>query len=166
MQRAKKPLYRKVNTRARGVWHHKGGKNRWSRHAKHGKDVRTVRGSMGGRVQRGLDYTPLYRFLLSKVGEDWDMAHSEAVSRLDQEEPIWHMVARSEADRRPCFITGESAYFSGLYIDANNRLALVAPELKIEDLEPSCPCCTHTFNGEPFKNKFACWWDQPPDRGE
>lgn len=160
MLRDKKPLYRKVNTRARNVWHNKGGDYSRTRNAKPDKDRRAERGSMGATKQRGLDYTPLFRFLLSKVGEDWDAVHSEAVSRLDKEEPVWWMVARSPADRHPYFITGEATFFSGLYIDESNRLALVDPELKNEDLEPRCPCCTHTFNGEPLVNKFVGWWEK------
>lgn len=158
----KKPLYRKVNTRARGMWHHKGGDYKWSRNTKHKKSWLSNREAMAKNVQRGLDYTPLFRFLLSKVGEDWDAVHSEAVSRLDKEEPIWQMVAKTEDDKRPRFGIAESTYFSGLYIDEDNRLALVDPELRLEDMEPDCPCCTHTFNGEPFVKKFADWWDKPP----
>ena len=30
MRGKKEPLYRKVNTRARGVYHHKGGEARWA----------------------------------------------------------------------------------------------------------------------------------------
>ena len=53
--------------------------------------------------QNGLDYTPLFRFLLSKVGQDWDAVHSEAVARLDRQEPIYWMVALKEADKRSIF---------------------------------------------------------------
>jgi len=49
---------------------------------------------------------------------------------------------------------GESSYCSGLRIDAEGRLALVDPALRNEDLQPSCRCCTHSFNGNPFVNKF------------
>jgi hypothetical protein len=30
----------------------------------------------------------------------------------------------------------------------------VSPELSVDDLHPSCGCCTHTFNGKPFTNRF------------
>jgi hypothetical protein len=75
----KEPLYRKVNTRARGVRHNFGGEYRWRR-----GDSEDNRTGMARGVQRGLDYTPLFRFLLSRVGDDWDEVHSEAVSRLDK----------------------------------------------------------------------------------
>mgnify|MGYP001814411334 CR=1 FL=1 len=154
MRGRKEPLYRKVNTRTRGVFHHKGGRARWERGTKAMKQSEALRGSMHQGGRNGLDYTPLFRFLLSKVGQDWDDVHSEAVSRLDEQRPIFWMVARSEADRRSCFIYGESSYFSGLYVDEQNRLALADPELKNEDLEPTCPCCTHTFNGVPFVRTY------------
>jgi len=70
---------------------------------------------MGATVRRGLDYTPLYRFLLSKVGADWDDVHSEAVSRLDEEYPIFFVVALREDERTPYFYGGETACFSGLF---------------------------------------------------
>lgn len=154
MRGKKEPLYRKVNTRARGVYHHKGGEARWQRGTRAAKQNEAQHGSMHSGRQNGLDYTPLFRFLLSKVGEDWDAVHSEAVARLDRQEPIYWMVALNEADRRSYFGAGESSYYSGLYVDDANRLAIVDPDLKNEDLEPSCPCCTHTFNGVPFVKKW------------
>lgn len=68
-----KPLYRKVNTRARGVRHRSGGEYRHERNSKRerrNEDAEVSRGSMHGRQQRGLDYTPLFKFLLSKVGKE------------------------------------------------------------------------------------------------
>ena len=157
MRGTKQPLYRKVNTRTLGVWHHKGGRARWERNTKAARQSEAVRGSMHSGQHNGLDYTPLFRFLLSKVGENWDEVHSEAVKRLDKQEPIFWMVARNEAEEHRYIVCGESSYFSGLRIDENNRLALVDPDLKNEDLEPTCPCCTHMFNGKPFVKKFRGW---------
>lgn len=114
--------------------------------------------------QHGLDYTPLFRFLLSKIGQDWAAIHGEAVSRLDREEPIWWIVARSEADQRPIVRGGESTYYSGLYVDNDSRLQRVAPGLVVEDLYPSSNCCTHTFNGKRFTRRYDP--DRPPaERG-
>ncbi|TGP19151.1 MULTISPECIES: hypothetical protein [unclassified Mesorhizobium] len=48
----------------------------------------------------------------------------------------------------------ENSYYSGLYVDEDNRLALVDPGLRPEDMKPSCSCCTHTFNGEPFTREY------------
>lgn len=105
---------------------------------------------MHARQRHGLDYTPLYRFLLSRVGEPWSTVHSEAVARLDSEEPIWLLVARNPAEERAVVRCGESAYFSGLKVGADGRLEKVAPDLSVENLNPSCDCCTHTFNGIRF----------------
>ena len=147
----KKPLYRSVNTRTHGVHHGSGGDYRWSRR----REDRVHAGAMGGNSRRGLDYTPLFRFLLSRVGEDWDAVHAEAVARLDRAEPIFWLVARSKAERQPFGRIGESSYYSGLYVDEDNRLRLVDPALRVEDMEPACACCTHTFNGVPFTRKYA-----------
>lgn len=148
---AKEPLYRKVNTLARLVRHHSGGEARWDRNTK-ATEAAIAEGvtsaGMGGKVRRGLDYTPLYRFLLSKVGQDWDAVYSEAVARLDRPDPIFRMVARLPEDRQPVVWLGESSRFSGLYVDDDNRLQKVAPDLTADDLEPLCRCCTHTFNGQ------------------
>jgi hypothetical protein len=27
--------------------------------------------------------------------------------------------------------------------------------LRVEDMEPTCACCTHTFNGVPFTRKYV-----------
>ena len=101
---------------------------------------------MHGTKRRGRDNTPLFRFLLSMIGEDWEKVHEEAVERLDTAEPIFWMVARNEHEKTP-YIRTENAIFSGLYVDGAGNLAKVAPDLRNEDLMPHCSCCTHTFNG-------------------
>lgn len=88
----KEPLYRKVNNKARMTRHGDGGEYRYGRHTKKQKisiEEETMRSSMHSKFRHGLDYTPLYRFLLSKVGHNWTQVHSEALSRLDKEEPIF-----------------------------------------------------------------------------
>lgn len=150
----KKPLYRRVNRTAHGAPHGHGGEARDERHSKASKRSEAKAKGMGPKHRHGLDYTPLYKFLLSKVGEDWDAVHAEAVSRLDEEDPIWHLVARSADDARPIVRVGESSYFSGLCVDQDDRLALVAPEIGPEDIYPLCPCCTHTLNGQPVPRRY------------
>lgn len=135
----KKPLYRKVNTCTRGVHHQEGSDAKYDRNTKKGMSK-----SMKKCDKRGLDYTPLYKFLLSKVGQDWDAIHSEAISRLDKEEPIYYMVARNEDEK--CNIWGDTSKYSKLYVDDNNILQKVY-NVKNEMLYPGCSCCTHTFNG-------------------
>ncbi len=149
MNREKKPLYRKVNTRARGVHHNFGGDYKHSRNKKR-DSLEQVKGSMHGKTERGLDYTPLFRFLLSKVGLDWNEVYSEATSRLDKPEPIFWIVALNEDDKEDYVRVGESTYFSGLYINSDGKLKLSNPELSAKDMTPACSCCTHTLNGKVF----------------
>ena len=149
MNREKKPLYRKVNTRARGVRHNFGGDFKYSRNIKR-DSLEQLKGSMHGKQERGLDYTPLFKFLLSKVGQDWNEIFSEAKSRLNKTEPIYWLVAINQDEKQEYVRTGESTYFSGLFIDDNGKLQLVNPELKAKDMMPSCDCCTHTLNGKIF----------------
>jgi hypothetical protein len=144
-----KPLYRKVNATAHNVDHYKGSDAKYYRNKKSG-----IKKSMKKDVQRGLDYTPLYKFLLSKVDEDWTNVHSEAIKRLDCEEPIFHLVAKDDSEKRDYVRCGESSYYSGLYVDENNKLKKVNPNFKNEDLTPSCDCCTHTFNGKVLIKKY------------
>lgn len=149
MDREKPKLYRKVNTKAKGVHHLFGGDFKDTRNSK-GESVQQVKGTMFGTKQRGLDYTPLFKFLLSKVGSKWDEVFSEAKLRLDKEEPIFWMVALHEDEKKDYVRVGESTYFSGLFVDDNGILQLVNPNLKAIDMTPSCNCCTHTFNGKVF----------------
>lgn len=150
----KDPLFRKVNTRALRVRHRFGGDYRHERNTKQESRSESTRQSMHGKKRRGLDYTPLFRFLLSKVGAEWDGVFSEAVSRLDRPDPIFWLVALREQDRKEYICIGESTYFSGLYVDTEGYLRVVNPDLRIENMTPSCRCCTHTFNGVAFARPF------------
>lgn len=144
MKFEKKPLYRKVNTTARGCHHNKGNNYRYER-GKKNPDEKMKHGT-----HRGLDFTPLFKFLLSKVGEDFDKVYSEALSRLDNnKEPIfWMIVDTNEESFR-----NENAFFNTLFVDSNNKLQKVNPNLTVNDFTPYCDCCTHTFNGIVIPNK-------------
>lgn len=144
-----KLLYRKVNTKAIGVNHIKGSDAKYDRNTKVG-----IRKNMNKNIQRGLDYTPLYMFLLSSIGKNWDDIYSNAIKRLDREEPIYHIVARNDIEKKDIVRCGESSFYSGLYIDENNKLQKVNPNFKNENLYPDCWCCTHTFNGKTLINKY------------
>lgn len=160
----KKLLYRKVNTRALRVEHYRGGDYRHerriggqvNREQDYRNDVDRVTRvhSMRRGERRGLDYTPLFRFLLSKVGKDWDEVYREARSRLDREAPIFWMVARRADECQDYFGADESTYFSKLYVDGDNRLRKVNPRIGPGTLTPTCKCCHHTFNGMPFTRKY------------
>lgn len=147
----KKLLYRKVNTRTWGVWRNEAtGAYRHQRNTKAEVQSDLSRGSMHGTRRHGFDYTPLFRFLLSRVGRQWDQVFSEAVARLDRAEPVFWMVALHESERRETVCLGESSYFSGLYVDDLGNLQIVNPELTAQSMTPNCHCCTHTFNGVLF----------------
>ncbi len=144
----KEPLYRKVNTQTHGVRHQAGGNHRTGRQAQAANQA--TRTSMHGKSRRGLDYTPLFRFLLSRAGAPWDSVYSEAVARLDRPDPVFWLVARHEGERQDMVRVGESSWFSGLFIAEAGILRIVNPALRAEDLAPDCDCCTHTLNGVRF----------------
>lgn len=147
----KEPLYRKVNTQTHGVRHAEFGDFRTER--KEQALSEASRGTMHAKRKGGLDYTPLFKFLLSKVGSEWDSVYSEAVARLDRPDPIFWLVARHEGEKRDMVRIGESSYFSGLYIDDDGILRIVDPDLRAKNLTPYCTCCTHTLNGERFGSR-------------
>jgi len=68
-----------------------------------------------GRSRVGYDYTPLFRFLLSKVGCSWDEVYSAALARLDKREPIFWLVDLHDP-REGVVCVGESSYFSRLTV--------------------------------------------------
>ncbi|WP_248731577.1 hypothetical protein [Pseudomonas sp. MWU13-2517] len=143
-------LYRSVNTRTHGVCHGSYCAYRYERHTKSGKDKLSKRGSMHSHQRHGLDYTPLFRFLLSKVGQPWDQVFSEAKARLDRPEPIFWMVALHESDKQDYVRTDENSYYSGLWVDEAGLLQKVNPQLTPEQMEPFYDGYTHTFNGVVF----------------
>lgn len=151
----KEPLYRKVNTTAHRVHHGQGGDYSDDRNARATRSDEAVRSPMHGRRQLGLDYTPLFRFLISKVGAEWASVYSEAVARLDRADPIFWLVALRHDERRRYVLIGESSYYNGLYVDDIGTLQLVDPVVGPSSLVPRCKCCTHTFNGTPFTRPFA-----------
>ncbi|WPN22790.1 hypothetical protein [Pseudomonas marginalis] len=102
---------------------------------------------MHSHQRHGFDYTPLFRFLLSKVGHPWDQVFSEAKARLDRPDPVFWMVAQHESDKQDYVRTDENSYYSGLYVDEGGLLQKVNPQLTPEQMKPCCNCCTHTFNG-------------------
>ena len=72
MNKPKGKLYRKENKKALNYHGDKGGDFRHSRNTKAMKQFEGGSMSIKKDVQRGVDYTPLFKFLLSKVGKVWD----------------------------------------------------------------------------------------------
>ena len=156
MNREKEKLYRKENKRA---LHHRsndpGSEYRYERHSKVMNNFEGTHKSIK-RTRGGYDYTPLYRFLLSKVGSNWDEVSSEAVSRVDIQEPIFYMVCLEpngahESKRKSSGVVriGESSQYSQLTVNEDGILIKVNPDAV--PIPPSCRCCTHTFNGKVIK---------------
>ena len=105
---------------------------------------------MAQAKHRGLDYTPLFQFLISKVGQLWETVFEEAIARLDKPDPIFWLVATNEDTKKEMVRVGESSYFSGLFVDSAGILQLSNPTLRAANMAPFCTCCTHTFNGKVF----------------
>ena len=75
---------------------------------------------------------------------------------LDREEPIHWMVDVHPplGAPEPTLRAGESSFWSRLYVDVDKLLQVRDPAITHSTLHPSCACCTHTFNGVPFTNKY------------
>lgn len=151
MNRGKEPLFRKEKKTGLSQHGHiaKGKETRWARHSKATKkeaEAEALHKSIR-RGKYGYDYTPLYHFLLSKVGERWDDVYSEAIRRLDKTDPIFYMVVlHPESNEQPSRRLGESAYFSTLTVDAEGILVKLDPTYEMAEV--FCQCCTHTWNGK------------------
>ena len=117
MDRPKKPLYRKYNKLARGFHHNTpGGEFRHERNTSEMKAFEGTHKSIG-RTREGFDYTPLFKFLLSKVGQKWDDVFSEAVKRLDKQDPIFWLVDLDfQRGVKGLVNIGEASYYSKLTV--------------------------------------------------
>jgi hypothetical protein len=131
------------------VKHGTGGHYRHDCKTKAANASEVTRGSMRSHHRHGRDYTPLFRFLISHAGDRWNDAYPEAKERLDTVGPIFWLVARTENERMGYVRVGESS-FSGMFVDDEGILCLVKLELRAEDMQSSCTCCTHTLNGIRF----------------
>lgn len=153
MNRPKEKLYRKDNKKALNYHGRKGGSFCYSRNSKAMQNFDSTHLSMSHKPL-GMDYTPLYKFLLANVGKNWDDVFSEAKSRLDTSEPIFylvHLTPRQYRFKEGIQIIsqlGESTYYSTLTV--NDDGILVKIDEDAEPPAPRCNCCTHTFNGVPY----------------
>jgi hypothetical protein len=152
MNKQKEKLYRKENKR---VLNHRsndpGSEYRYERNSKAMNNFEGTHKSIK-RTRGGYDYTPLYKFLLSKVGSNWDEVFAEAVSRIDKQEPIWHLVELDpgtpgvRGSDTTIVRLGESTMYSALTVNEDRILVKIDPSAR--PFPPSCKCCTHTFNGK------------------
>lgn len=154
MNGSKKPLFRKENTRSHGVNHYRGiGPD-----SKNDRNTKTgLRKSMSSR-KLGLDFRPLFLFLQASVGKKWVDVYSEAKSRIpaDKSEVINWIFGNGDTDEREIIRIGDNVYFSRLVVDDEGILQKYS-SFSINQLYPSCGCCTHTLNGKVVMNK----WNTP-----
>jgi len=151
-----KKLYRKENKKALNYRGDKGGDFCHSRNTKAMKDFEGTHLSMHSDKERGLDYTPLFKFLLSKVGGNWDDIYAEAVSRLDKKEPVfWMVYLHPEAGDKGIVRLGAASYYSTLTVDDNGILVKLNPDISIDQLPIYCTCCTHSFNGVVYQKDVS-----------
>ena len=145
----KEPLYRKENKKSLSTKYYvvKGGSFRHERNTKEFLNNDAGHQPMHSG-QFGRDYTPLYKFLLSKVGEVWDEVYSEAKSRLDKQDPIFYLVALHENERKEIVRCDASSYYSGLFVDDDGLLQIVNPNAVLS-VKPY-PFETLSFNGNVF----------------
>jgi hypothetical protein len=103
------------------------------------------------------DYTPLFKFLLGKVGCKWNDVYKEARSRLNTCVPIYWMVSRNfyKTDVASYIRVGESTYYSSLYVDSEGLLQVINNTINHTNFKPLCSCCTYTFNGKLVVNKYV-----------
>jgi hypothetical protein len=152
MNKEIKPLWRKLNKEKSYKTHDLKVGAEFDKNTKEG----VKRSMRSDNRNRGIkDYTPLYKYLIKHVGEDFDKICSDIYPRIDDRDAIWHIIADNENKKKPIARVGNNSYYNELYVDENNILQIVDPELKNSDLYPSCDCCTHSFNGKPFVNKWV-----------
>ena len=155
MKKEVKPLWRKLSKPKSYKTHDIKVGASYDRGKKEG-----IQRSMHGS-DKGKDYTPLYKYLQAQVGRDFDEVCSEIYPRIDDRDRIWDIVEEQKPQPsyrltgRDYTNNGSNSYYSKLIIDENNKLQFKNPNLKIEDFYPSCDCCTHSFNGKPFINKWV-----------
>ena len=143
----KEPLFRKENKSSLYTHYYvkKCGDFRHERHTKKMKNFEGNHQSMkSGKFD--YDYTPLFRFLQSKVGKKWDDVYSEAVSRLNDTKPIFWLVKLYESNSFGSVRLGQNSCWHTLTVNEDGILVYID---KTATITPSCECCTHSLDGKP-----------------
>ena len=135
-------LYRKVNTRARGVHHRSGGDFARHRNAKRARNE----SSMHAGQRRGLDYTRCF----ASCSPGSVRTGTRCFRRRLPGSTKPSRYSGSSPDTPTSRRVGEGTDYSGLYIDDDNPLAVVDPGVTPQTMTPLCDCCTHTLNGVRF----------------
>lgn len=157
--RETKPLYRKVNRKSSWQNHNcqgKGGNFSSQRNTKASKKFEGTHLRMikrGAGPDTGYDYTPLFHYLLMRIGDQWKDIYSDIKPRLNDTEPIfWIVSLADDVSGEPEYVRlGEASYWSRLYVNPEGQLQKVNPEL--ESIQPFCTCHTHSFNGKKLRTE-------------
>ena len=132
------PLYRKVNRKCMHCYETKHVRFKWQRHTKGEKellDEEVTHGKMKKRAgafffANAYDYTPLFKYLLKCVGEDVDVVFHKVCKRIKDRSMFDTMVSRKPKEElSDYFRYGECTYFSQLYVDEDNKIQKVNPQL-------------------------------------
>lgn len=134
-----KPLYRKVNRKCLHCYDTKSKHYRWQRNTKKEKKLledSISHGKMHKRpsmfLGRKYDYTPMLMYVLNRVGEDVDKVYSDVCKRIEGEGKVLFnkMVSRKPKETlKDYFRYGEGSYYSQLYVDDENKIQKVNPNL-------------------------------------
>ncbi|MBR1513419.1 MAG: hypothetical protein IJ622_03920 [Bacteroidales bacterium] len=166
----KKPLYRKVNKITHnGVRYYCQETDRYRNERHKKRDVLPTRLPIKRKQSRHEnDYAPLYKFLLSRVGYNWEEVFRECVSRLDKTDPIFDMVVNVNQkgvvvdttvkypeglpkefhDFRAC--DDSQTYWSTLRVDDNGLLQYVDENYIIDINDELFGTLTASWNGHPI----------------
>lgn len=97
---------------------------------------------------RQLDFTPLYKYLQSKVGEDYDTVYSNVVERIPRNQRgVIDYIVMADNTGDGVARLGESTYFRTLYVDENNKLQFVNKDYK-QTVSKWCYMDTTTLDGK------------------
>ena len=90
------------------------------------------------------------------MGQPWNDFYKDVKPRLNSTIPIhWMVSTNKDVNTLLGYIrVGESTYYSSLYVDNKGLLQYVDKTIDHTTLEPTCKCCTYTFNGKRFTNKY------------
>lgn len=148
------PLYRKEKKTGLSTHYYviTGGDYRHTRNSKKQKQFDGHKQPMNSG-KWGVDYTPLYRYLLSKVGQIWDEVYSEVCKRLPVEhrQAINYMVVTDTNEPEPYFRYGENSYFSTLTIKDGILVKVDGEKSFIPPSRIKSVCNTYSFNGKIIK---------------
>lgn len=134
-----KPLYRKVNRKCLHCYDAKASHYRWQRNTK--KENKLIEDSVShGKMHKRpsiftshkYDYTPMIMYVLNRVGEDFDKVYSDVCKRIEGEGKVLFnkMVSKKPKEElNDYFRYGEGSYYSQLYVDDENKIQKINPNL-------------------------------------